>query len=81
MVMATHLQVRDLITAQPFRPFHVRMVSGRTFEVRHPENIACSPNGRDMVVYSGDELIHVEASLVETLEPIPAAKTAEGNGA
>jgi hypothetical protein len=79
--MATHLQVRDLITAQPFRPFHVRMVSGRTFEVRHPENIACSPNGRDMVVYAGDELIHVKASLVETLEPIPAAKATEGNGA
>ena len=79
--MATHLQVRDLITAKPFRPFHVRMVSGRTFEVRHPENIACSPNGRDMVVYAGDELIHVEALLVETLEPIPATKTPEGNGA
>jgi hypothetical protein len=79
--MAADLQVRDLITAQRFRPFHVRLVSGRTFEVRHPENIACSPNDRDMVVYAGDELIHVESSLVEALEPIPAAKTAEGNGA
>jgi hypothetical protein len=46
--------------------------------VRHPEDIACSPNDRDMVVYAGDELIHVEASLVETLEPIPAAETGRG---
>jgi hypothetical protein len=75
------MQVRDLITAQPFRPFHVRMVSGRTFQVRHPENIACSPNGRDMVVFEGEELIHVEASLVETLEPIKSAVTPDGNGA
>ncbi len=78
--MATHLQVRDLITAQPFQPFHVRMASGRTFEVRHPENIACSQNNRDMVIYDGDEMIRVEALLVEILEPVKATKSTEGNG-
>jgi len=27
----------DLLTAEPFRPFRIRMASGKTFDVRHPE--------------------------------------------
>ncbi|HEY5315561.1 MAG TPA: hypothetical protein VIK18_23725 [Pirellulales bacterium] len=28
---------RDLLTAQPFRPFRLVMSSGQSYEVRHPE--------------------------------------------
>ena len=28
---------RDLLAAQPFKPFHVVMSSGQHFDVRHPE--------------------------------------------
>src|SRR5438552_2665771 len=28
---------RDLLTAQPFKPFRLVMSSGKTYEVRHPE--------------------------------------------
>ena len=35
--MATREQVRLMQTAQPFRPFLVKLADGRHFEVTHPE--------------------------------------------
>jgi hypothetical protein len=67
--MATNLQVRTMQTAQPFRPFLVKLADGRQFEVRHPENIACSPNGREMTVYEGDQMHLIEMLLVVELVP------------
>jgi hypothetical protein len=56
VTMATNQQVRAMQTAQPFRPFVVKLADGRQFEVRHPENVACSQNGREMVLFDGDEI-------------------------
>ena len=44
--MATRDQVRSMKTAQPFRPFFVRMADGRSLAVTQPEFIACSVDGR-----------------------------------
>jgi hypothetical protein len=36
------MRPQDLLTymqAQPFRPFRIRMNSGRTFDIRHPEMV------------------------------------------
>ena len=44
--MATREQLRAFITAQPFRPFVIRMTGGRFFTIAHPENAACDPKGR-----------------------------------
>ncbi len=67
--MATNQQVRAMQTAQPFRPFLVKLADGRHFEVRHPENVACSPNGREMVLFDGDEMHMLEMLLVIELVP------------
>ncbi|HVS38551.1 MAG TPA: hypothetical protein VMS17_23545 [Gemmataceae bacterium] len=32
------------LRAQPFRPFQIRMTSGRTFEIRHPETLRVGRN-------------------------------------
>ena len=32
------------LRAQPFRPFRIRMASGRTFEIRHPEMLRVGRN-------------------------------------
>ena len=32
-------QIQTYVDAEPFRPFRIHMVSGRTFDVRHPEMI------------------------------------------
>ncbi len=73
--MATPQQLRDMTTARPFRPFLVKMASGQTFTVRHPENAACDQRGRDMTVYEGREVHRIEMLLVEDLVPIPEEPT------
>ena len=40
----------QMTTAQPFRPFAIKLASGGSFEVRHPENVACSVNREEMTV-------------------------------
>jgi hypothetical protein len=37
--MLTPATVRDYIKAEPFRPFRIHIVSGKTFDIRHPEMI------------------------------------------
>jgi len=32
-------EILSSIHAQPFRPFRIRMNSGRTFDIRHPEMV------------------------------------------
>jgi hypothetical protein len=31
--------MNDYVKAEPFRPFHIHLASGRTFDIRHPEMI------------------------------------------
>ena len=80
--MATREQVRALTTAQPFRPFVIKLASGRTFEVRHPENVACDLLSRGMTVYDEQGMHLLEMTQVELMEPVakPAPPTSEGNG-
>lgn len=80
--MATNAQVRALTTAQPFRPYRVRLADGRQFEVRHPESISCSPNGREMVVHDDEGLHLVEQLLEIELAPIewPASARRKKDG-
>lgn len=78
--MATNDQVRLLTTAQPFRPFWVKLADGRQFEVRHPENVSCSRNGREMVVHDDDGMHLIEQLLVIELVPIERPATARRKG-
>jgi len=71
---------RDLLRAQPFRPFRLVMSSGQSYEVRHPEMAMLTKT--DMLVGVGDaddsvptdfricSLLHVTA--VEPLNPANA---------
>jgi hypothetical protein len=71
--MATREQLRAMTTAQPFRPFAIKLASGGSFQVRHPENVACSINGEEMTVYDEDGMHLVDMMLVEVLERIPSS--------
>jgi hypothetical protein len=44
--MATPSQIRTLATAKPFRPYRVRLASGHSYLISHPENAACGLEGR-----------------------------------
>ncbi len=42
--------IRDVMTAQPFRPFALRLVDGTTHVVKHPEHIAIPPARRPRTI-------------------------------
>lgn len=76
--MMTFRNFADYVSAEPFRPFRIKMASGQSYEIRHPEMILV---GRSSVrVYTatksnGHESWHdVSLLLMETLEPIEAAE-------
>ncbi len=84
--MMTFRQVGEYVTAEPFRPFRIKMASGSSFEIRHPEMILV---GRTSVrVYtssdgdSGDAAHWHDVSLMlmETLEPIELSGARVGEG-
>jgi hypothetical protein len=54
--MMTPRKLLVYMTTEPFRPFRLSMASGKTFEVRHPENIAISKSSaRIYAPKDGDE--------------------------
>ena len=60
--------LRSLMHAQPFEPFELRMPSGATIPVRHPDFIAISPRGRHATVYLDRERFEmIDVMLVEAL--------------
>jgi hypothetical protein len=74
--------IRTMITAQPFRPFTVNLVGGRSFTVKQPENAAASIDGREMTIYDEDGAHYVEMLMVDVIEPVPSppASGPDGNG-
>ena len=78
--MMTSRKVLDYVSAEPFRPFRIRMASGQSFEIRHPEMILLGrasvrvhePSEPD----SGkpDHWHDVSLMLMETLEPIDSSR-------
>lgn len=37
--MITPPQILNYVKAEPFRPFRLRMASGKSFDIRHPEMV------------------------------------------
>jgi hypothetical protein len=84
LAMATRDQIRDAMHRQPFRPFTVRLVDGRSFEVQHPDFIAVSDSdrARDLTIYSGSmhriDLLHV-TEIEQSITPSSPAADGGGN--
>jgi len=83
--MITFSKIGEYVAAEPFRPFRIKMASGQSFEIRHPETILV---GRTSVrVYTppqdaqevGDRWKDVSLMLMETVEPIGAATSRTEN--
>lgn len=81
--MSTTSQVREVIQAQPFRPFIVRLADGRNYQIDHPELAMLGPGNMNILFVCGDEAIHlIDVPLIVELV-IPTAMVnseAEGNG-
>lgn len=68
-------EIRRAIKAEPFRPFVLRLASGKQVAVRHPEFVAFSQGGRTLAVFSTDENAFeiIDLLLVEAVMFGPAA--------
>jgi hypothetical protein len=67
-------KVVDYLSAEPFRPFRIRMASGQAFDVRHPEMILVGRTSvriHDITPEDSHEKWHdVLLMLMETIEPM-----------
>src|SRR5947207_613947 len=76
--LMTPQEVLNYVNAAPFRPFRIRMNSGRTFDIRHPEMVKVGR--RDVLIFSfvgepPDVYNHwdnVSLILIESLSPLEA---------
>jgi hypothetical protein len=79
MQPVTPQEVLNYLQAQPFRPFRIRMNSGRTFDIRHPEMVRVGK--RDLLIFTFvsdspnvyDRWENVALLLIESLSPLEAS--------
>jgi hypothetical protein len=77
-----HEQIRQLLTAQPFRPFTIHLPEGRAVPVNHHDFALVSPDGRTLVVYDRDSVADIiDVMLIASihLDPPPAPPAAASN--
>ncbi len=77
--MMTLNKIVEYVGAEPFRPFRIKMASGDSYEIRHPEMILVGrstvrvyQNGQDEATPHWQD---VSMLLMESIEPIPASAT------
>ena len=77
--MMTSRKLVGYVTVEPFRPFRIKMASGQSFDIRHPEMILVGRTSIRVYTATGDddnEKWHdVSLMLMETIEPLSAAVT------
>jgi hypothetical protein len=54
--MITPHDVLGYLKAQPFRPFRIHMVSGKTYDIRHPEMVKVASTTLVIFTFVSDEL-------------------------
>ena len=75
----TPQEVLNYVQASPFRPFRIRMNSGRTFDIRHPEMVRVGR--RDLLIFTFvrdtpnvyDRWENVSLLRIESISPLEAS--------
>ncbi len=61
--------IKSRLGASPFKPFAMRLTSGATYDVRHPELVSLSPGGRHLILWIDDNrYVDIDVLLVESIE-------------
>lgn len=82
----TFHKLGEYVEAEPFRPFRIKMASGPTYEIRHPEMILVGRSSARVYTSTegdpgnGPRWHDVSLMLMEALEPINPAATGVGEG-
>jgi len=72
--------VLEWVRAEPFAPFRIRLNSGRTFTIRHPEMIRVGRSSMDIFFFSGvpadpyERREMIGLSLIESIKPLEVRK-------
>ncbi|HEX4591716.1 MAG TPA: hypothetical protein VH120_17395 [Gemmataceae bacterium] len=72
------LEMKELLRAQPFRPFKIHLPEGRTVDVVHHDFALLSPNGRTLLAYGPDNSFNmIDVMLITSIEfgPPPTQPT------
>jgi hypothetical protein len=78
-VQVTPREVLNYVQANPFRPFRIRMNSGRTYDIPHPEMVKVGR--RDLLIFTFvsdspevyDRWENVSLLLIESIAPLEAS--------
>ena len=78
--MMTFKKVGEYVSAEPFRPFRLKMASGQTFDIRHPEMILVGKSSVKVYTTAKPDSMaehwhDVSLMLMEAIEPIEASAT------
>ena len=75
-------QFQLVMRRQPFQPFRLVMVDGRSFTVDHPEFVSISRRGRGVTFPAQDDTIHLldVALIVDVVTTGELETRAKGNG-
>ena len=72
-------KIKEVMRAQPFKPFILHLADGRRINVSHPESISLSITGRVAHVFGPDETSHfVDVLMITDLE-LKARSTRNGH--
>lgn len=76
--MMTLPKLRDHLEATPFKPFSVRMVSGKRLPVEHPEYVWIPPksDGSFLLSETTGRMHHLDIECVEAFEVMPRVRKA-----
>ena len=83
MAKKSNVEINDrlgeMLKADPFRPFDIKMADGDTIHVFHPDFAIRSPTGATAVVFERDGHMRiVNMRMVSTLEPRRPAAPRKG---
>ncbi|MBN2594529.1 MAG: hypothetical protein JXA81_13555 [Sedimentisphaerales bacterium] len=70
-------EFRNLLGAQPFRPFAINLADGRSIPVKHREFVLPSPSGRTVIVYQPDDSFGIIDMLLVTSLTVNGKKRSE----
>lgn len=84
--MMTASRILNYVTAEPFRPFRLRMASGDSFEIRHPEMVQVGKTTATIFTWMSDDPEgpsererEISVLLIESIEPLSVQIAREQN--
>ena len=72
--------VRDLLHAQPFTPFTIRLLDGHGFLVPHPDFVAVSPRQVLHISPESESVTRIDPRLIVSLDDAPGTSQQTSKG-